>query len=74
MVLAFVTTTAMTASTRRRVEPVEGEAPVIQGKRSLFHNHTARNAGPTRRILCRRVRQILIVKLMDDEGAPILIE
>ena len=42
-------------------------------ERLLFHNHAARNAGPARRIFCRSVRQKLIFKLMDDEGAPILI-
>ena len=52
----------------------EGDFPVIRDELSFFHNHTARDAGPTRRILCRRVRQILIVQLMDDEGAPVLIE
>src|SRR5882672_12773517 len=52
----------------------EGDAPVIRHELSLFHNHAARDAGPTRRILCRRVRQILILQLMDDEGAPVLIE
>ena len=52
----------------------ERDAPVIRYELSLFHNHAARDAGPTRRILCRRVRQMLIVQLMDDEGAPIRIE
>ena len=52
----------------------ERDAPVIRHKISFFHNHAARDAGPTRRILCQRVRQILIIQLMDDEGAPVLIE
>ena len=52
----------------------EGDAPVIRHKLSFFHNHAARDPGPTRRILCRGVRQVLILKLMDNEGAPIHIE
>jgi len=65
---------AIAAGTFMTVLVGEGDFPVIRDELSFFHNHTARDAGPTRRILCRRVRQILIVQLMDDEGAPVRIE
>lgn len=37
----------------------------------LLHNDTARDARPARPIFCRRIRHVLILELMDNEGAPI---
>ena len=49
----------------------EEDVSAIHDVRLLLHNHTARDAGPAWRILCHRVRKILIVELMDDERAPV---